>query len=240
MFFRAQSNLSEELQKQLVNRLGELSGKPSSSSFFVNPIRRMNVDESTVPDPTITRISSVGRGEVAALQPNPRRFDEALWHADGQFERFPPSFTSLRLSEVPRKGGDTLWASGYELYDRFSKPYQKFLEGLTATFVGDGYIVSAERSNGKMKIIDTERGNPNNIGKDLTAVHPVVRTHPVSGWKCIFPVGPRSPLDFGAPKYINELNTNESDDLMQKFYDMILHNHDLTVRFRWGENDMGM
>lgn len=30
-------------------------------------------------------------------------------------------------------GEDTLWASGYELYDRLSPPYQKFFEPLTTT-----------------------------------------------------------------------------------------------------------
>lgn len=29
-----------------------------------------------------------------------------------------------------------LWASGYEIYNRISEPYQKFLEGLTGTYSG--------------------------------------------------------------------------------------------------------
>lgn len=239
VFFRAQENLTEEQQRQLVSRLGEMSGKPADSTFFINPIQREATDGTAVADPEITRINSRGRPDVAATQPNPRRFDEALWHADGQFETCPPSFTSLRLSEVPRNGGDTLWASGYELYDRFSKPYQSFLEGLTATFIGDGYTWSAGQSGGKMTINEGPRGSPLNVGKDLKVVHPVVRTHPVSGWKSIFPVGPRNPWEFGSPKYINELHPNESDELLNRFYDTILQNHDLTVRFKWRENDMG-
>lgn len=34
---------------------------------------------------------------------------------------------------------DTLWASGYELYDRLSPPYQKFFESLTATYAQPGF-----------------------------------------------------------------------------------------------------
>lgn len=174
------------------------------------------------------------------MMPNKRRFDEALWHADGQFERYPPSFTSLRLSQTPKSGGDTLWASGYELYDRCSKPYQKFLEGLNCTFIGDGYLMAADKFSDRFQIHEGPRGNPNNAGKDLLSVHPVVRTHPVSGWKHIFAVGPRGAGDFGAPKYINELNSEESAEILQKFYNMILQNHDLTVRFKWkNTNDMG-
>ena len=72
---------------------------------------------------------------------------------------------------------DTLWASGYELYDRLSAPYQKFLESLTATFAQPGFKAAAERSG--FKLYDKERGAPENIGADLTAIHPVIRTNPV-------------------------------------------------------------
>ncbi|KAJ6135532.1 taurine dioxygenase family protein, partial [Penicillium capsulatum] len=239
VFLRNQDNLTEYQQRRLIARMGELSGKPVDSSFFINPIVRVSGDGSTPTDPEITRIDSRGRPDFAATQPNPRRFDEALWHADGQFETCPPSFTSLRLTEVPRNGGDTLWASGYEMYDRFSKPYRTFLEGLSATFIGDGYIWAADQTGGKMKIHEGPRGSPLNVGKELKAVHPVVRTHPVSGWKSLFPVGPRNPWEFGSPKYINELHPNESDELLKRFSDMILQNHDLTVRFKWKDNDMG-
>ncbi|KAK5684323.1 hypothetical protein LTS10_004190 [Elasticomyces elasticus] len=38
VFFRAQDNLTDELQKHLVNRLGQLSRKPSSSSLHIHPV----------------------------------------------------------------------------------------------------------------------------------------------------------------------------------------------------------
>jgi alpha-ketoglutarate-dependent taurine dioxygenase len=137
------------------------------------------------------------------------------------------------LTQLPSSGGDTLWASGYEVYDRFSKPYQKFFESLSATFIGDGFIRAAAADPEKVFIYDQPRGSPNNVGKELTAVHPVVRTNPVTGWKSIFTIG-------AFPKYINELNPEESEELLKKFYDTILNNHDLTVRLRWrNPNDLG-
>lgn len=67
----------------------------------------------------------------------------------------------------------------------------------------------------------------------MTAVHPVVRTNPVTGWKSIYSVGP-------FPKHINELDAEESEELLKKFYDVIIKNHDLTVSFKWrNENDLG-
>ena len=162
-----------------------------------------------------------------------KRYDSARWHSDIQFEPNPADYTSLRLTTLPSCGGDTLWASGYEIYDRFSKPYQKFFETLTATFIGEGFIKAAEKDPENVWIYEEPRGSPNNIGKGLATAHPVVRTNPVTGWKSIYSIG-------AFPKYINELHPDESTDLLKKFYDIILENHDLTVRFKWrNENDLG-
>src|SRR4051812_10478439 len=38
VFFRAQDNITDELQKELVQRLGELSGKPATSKLHIHPI----------------------------------------------------------------------------------------------------------------------------------------------------------------------------------------------------------
>lgn len=167
-------------------------------------------------------------------QLNKRRYDAARWHSDIQFEECPADYTSLRLTQLPEGGGgDTLWASGYEIYDRFSKAYQKFFEGLTATFIGDGFIRAAEQDP-NVVIYEKPRGSPRNIGKELAAVHPVVRTNPVTGWKSIFALG-------SFPKRINELEPEESKELLDKFYRMVLDNHDLQVRFKWrNKNDIAI
>ena len=50
------------------------------------------------------------------------------------FERIPSDYAILKIVEPPNDaGGDTLWASGYEAYDRLSPTLQKLAEGLTAT-----------------------------------------------------------------------------------------------------------
>lgn len=99
--------------------------------------------------------------------------------------------------------------------------------------MGDGFIKAAAANPDKVKIYEEQRGSPENKGKELSAVHPVVRTNPVTGWKSIFALGP-------FPKFINELNDKESAELLQKFVDTIYENHDLQVRFKWrNENDLG-
>lgn len=234
VFFRAQDNLSNDLQKKFVQKLGELTGKPSTSTLHVHPAFN-NTSEFGVDDAHISHINSVGRKEYAkyAPFPVPRRYDAAQWHSDIQFEPVPADYTSLRLTLLPKNGGDTLWASGYEIYDRFSKPYQKFFESLTATFIGDGFIKVAAANPELVTIYEDERGSPQNKGRALSASHPVVRTNPVTGWKSIFALG-------SFTKYINELTREESADLLKKFVSVIYENHDLTVRFKWRNvNDIG-
>ncbi|KAH7397228.1 hypothetical protein BKA66DRAFT_437806 [Pyrenochaeta sp. MPI-SDFR-AT-0127] len=238
VFFRAQNNLTDDLQKKLVHRLGQLTGKPSDSALHIHPILN-NTSEFGVDDAEISTISSLARKKLFikdtnSRQPGHRRYDAAQWHSDIQFEPVPADYTSLRLTRLPEGGGDTLWASGYEIYDRFSKVYQKFFEGLTANFSGDGFIKAAEADPERVKIYEKDRGSPKNVGKTLSAVHPVVRTNPVTGWKSIYALGP-------FPKYINELNDEESGELLSKFRRVITENHDLQVRFKWrSENDLAI
>ncbi|KAK0911938.1 hypothetical protein LTR91_010059 [Friedmanniomyces endolithicus] len=257
VFFRAQDNLTDELQKHLIHRLGQLSGKPSTSSLHIHPVLN-STSEFGVGDNNVSHISSVARkkmygsslplgyrvgtltGRLHAIrfnhdkQANKRRYDSARWHSDIQFEPCPADYTSLRLTQLPETGGDTLWASSYEIYDRFSRPYQKFFETLTATFIGEGFTKAAAADPENVKVYDAPRGSPLNIGKELAAVHPVVRTNPVTGWKSIYAIG-------SFPKYINELNEEESAELLAKFKRMITENHDLQVRFKWrNANDLAI
>lgn len=147
------------------------------------------------------------------------------------FEPIPSDYTILKLVELPSTGGDTLWASGYEVYDRISKPYQKFLESLTATYAQPGFNKAAE--NNGFELYSKPRGAPENVGTVLEAVHPVIRTNPVTGWKSVFAVG--SHVD-----RINDLSERESRHLLNTFKQLITENHDLQVRHKWlNKNDLG-
>ncbi|KAK8035113.1 taurine dioxygenase family protein [Apiospora rasikravindrae] len=234
VFFRAQDNLTDELQKNFIQRLGQLTGKPSTSTLHIHPVLN-NSSEFGVDDAEISTISSQARKSIFKFtHTKERRFDSALWHSDIQFEPNPADYTSLRLTQLPSTGGDTLWASGYELYDRFSRPYQRFFEGLTARFTGDQFLSAAARNPDRVHLYTAPRGSPNNVGAALEAVHPVVRTNPVTGWKSIYALGP-------FPKTINELTKPESDELLRKFRTTLLENHDLQVRFKWrNKNDIAI
>ncbi|KAI1452660.1 taurine catabolism dioxygenase [Annulohypoxylon moriforme] len=235
VFFRAQDNLTDELQKHLIHQLGRLTGKPVDSTLHIHPILN-GTSEFGIGDNQISTISSLQRKKLFKheRQQDKRRYDSAQWHSDIQFEPVPADYTSLRLTELPKTGGDTLWASGYDIYDRFSKPYQKFFEGLTATFIGDGFLNAAAADPENIKLYEQPRGSLSNTGRELKAVHPVVRTNPITGWKSIFAIGP-------FPKYINELSAEESSELLDRFKRAIVENHDVQVRFKWrNKNDLAI
>ncbi|KXH32762.1 TfdA family Taurine catabolism dioxygenase TauD [Colletotrichum simmondsii] len=236
VFFRAQDNLTNDLQKQLILRLGELTGRPSDSGLHIHPVLNSERELGGA-DPEISTISSVQhkkiyRKPLEGEELSPKKQSTAQWHSDIAFEPVPADYSSLRLVELPKTGGDTLWASGYEIYDRLSTPYQKFLESLTVTFEQPGFAAAAER--GGFKLYDKPRGNPKNIGSILKAVHPVVRTNPVSGWKSVFPVG-------GHVKHINGVTAEESKHLLDWFLDILQKNHDVQVRLKWqNANDIAI
>lgn len=103
-----------------------------------------------------------------------------MWHTDSQFENVPGDYAVLRMVELPRTGGDTVWASGYDVYDRLSPPMRAFLSTLTFTAGQREKYEAIAAANGLAWYTDP-RGSPENVGKEVTAAHPVIRTNPVSG-----------------------------------------------------------
>jgi alpha-ketoglutarate-dependent taurine dioxygenase len=228
--------MSIELQKDFVQKLGLLSGKPSDSHLHHHPLLNKTAVAGTV-DPHLSQISSADvtlQFDWQKKEKKPKRLDAARWHSDVHYETKPPDYSCLRMTKLPQNGGDTLWASGYDLYDRYSKPYQKFLDGLTTTNAADGYVAAAKADPERVKLFEGPRGAPENIGGYLTAVYPVVRTNPVTGWKSIFSVGPFA-------KRINELSIPESDRLLKEFTDTVAMQPEMQVRHKWkNANYMGM
>ncbi|KAF6825046.1 alpha-ketoglutarate-dependent sulfonate [Colletotrichum plurivorum] len=225
VFFRKQDNVDNELQKELVQRLGEQSGKPATSGLHIHPVN--NAARGNDKDDEISVISSVNAKKLSLyrhLGYERTQTQRTQWHSDITFEPVPSDYTLLRMTELPKTGGDTLWASGYEVYDRISKPLRSFLDTLTATYAQPGFKQAAD-SNG-FPLYTAPRGAPENVGSELRAVHPVVRTNPVTGWRSVFAFGQHV-------ERINGLSEDESRHFLDWFVQLVLENHDLQVRHRW-------
>lgn len=176
--------------------MGELTARPVQHGLHTRPVVNNKRDFGDR-DPQISTINSAAlkklyKGNSGKLA--------AVWHTDISFEPAPADFTSLRLTQLPETGGDTLWASAYEMYDRISKPYRQFLETLTADHIADGFHRASEA--GKFALYTEPRGSPLNVGESLSSEHPVVRTNPITGWKSIYALGGRFTLLFPSSLFI--------------------------------------
>lgn len=238
VFFRA-GEISAKEQRELVDALGKATHKPASSTLHVHPLSnegQEHGDEIAVVSNHFDFHKDAKRDGDAILNLKPgdvlsRPLQKNLWHTDITFEPVPSDYACLSIRTFPREGGgDTLWASAYEAYDRLSPAYQRFLEGMTATHTGQYFIDIARKYNLNFR---QQRGSPDNTGDSLSAVHPVIRTNPVTGWKGLF-------VNKEFTKRINQLTPDESDNVLNYLFEHISANHDLHTRFRWEPNSLAI
>ncbi len=140
------------------------------------------------------------------------------WHSDVTFEEEPPMGSILRAVRVPAAGGDTLWSSMYAAWEGLSDAMQRLLSGLRAVH-DSGFFDNIADDEQKRRL-------------QPKAVHPVVRTHPVTGRKGIF-------VNSVFTRRIEGVKPAESDALLR-----FLHEHvgrpEFTCRFRWRDHSIAM
>lgn len=108
----------------------------------------------------------------------------AGWHSDWSFQACPPSGTILHSKIIPPVGGDTLYADTHRAWEALSSTMQSMLEGLRAIHsaalpYGPKGIFSKDTEHRSMQILVSEEA-------EKTEIHPLVRTHPVTGRKALF------------------------------------------------------
>ncbi len=151
--------------------------------------------------------------------------DNDNWHTDVTFQRRPPMGALLSAKLLPPSGGDTLWASGTAAYEALSPRFQALLDGLTAehdmlqSFPAHRFARTPEE---RLRWDAARANNP-------PVVHPVVRTHPVTGRKGLF-------VNEGFTTRILELSEKESDAVL-RFLVAHIARPEFTVRWRWRPND---
>ena len=137
---------------------------------------------------------------------------EATWHTDMSYNEVPPMASLLYAIEVPPQGGNTGFASMYAAYDALDAATRARLNGLTC-------VHDASRNS----VRELRRGfaETSDPSQTVGARHPIVRTHPVTGRKCLF-LGRRR----GA--YIPELDLAEGEALLDRLWA-----HATQERFCW-------
>jgi len=154
----------------------------------------------------------------------PSKIDE--WHTDMSFKPIPPMVGILIGRIVPETGGDTAFSSLASAYDDLPESTRKSLDGLTATHsISHGFKESLAEPGGRERLQDAIDENPDEV-------HPVVRTHPLSGRKMIF-------VNRIYTSRINELSPQESDDLLSCLCDHLAQDK-YVCRFSWQTNSIAL
>ncbi|MEJ0067741.1 MAG: TauD/TfdA family dioxygenase [Pseudomonadota bacterium] len=99
------------------------------------------------------------------------------WHTDGSWQRVTGQATMLYAEQIPSSGGRTGFADMYSAYDALDDAERTRLAGLRAVH---NLNFSRNRRHGEVPMTDAQRAAAPPVD------HPVVRTHPETGRKCLF------------------------------------------------------
>ena len=152
--------------------------------------------------PEVTIISNVvvdGR-PIGALGAS-----ESFWHTDMSYDAKPPSASLLYGIEIPPSGGDTGFSNMYLAAERLPDDLRRQIEGrsikhdATSTSAGD-------LRKGFAEVADPREA--------AGTVHPILRTHPVTGRKALF-IGRRKNA------YVVGMDLDESDKLLDRLFEHV-------------------
>ncbi|KAF7313159.1 Alpha-ketoglutarate-dependent sulfonate dioxygenase [Mycena kentingensis (nom. inval.)] len=168
----------------------------------------------TPEDPSLAHVHVVYKD--AGKRAPPGGFSKVeLWHTDVSYEVQTPGITSFQVITNPPSGGDTLFASAYSLYDALSPGMRTFVEGLSAMHSG--------LAQGNKEQLRHQRR------PGIETIHPVVRVHPVTGWKSLY-------VDPASTRYIVGLPKGESEMLLNYLWGLTAMAVDCHVRVKYDED----
>ncbi len=152
--------------------------------------------------------------------------DNDNWHTDVTFLAAPAMGAILSAQMLPPRGGDTLWASGIAAYESLSAPYRRMLAGLNAEHDFLKSFPAHRFARTPAEKVQWEKARHDHPPR----LHPVVRTHPVSGRQGLF-------VNDGFTTRIVELGATESDAVLRQLFAHIAK-PEHTVRWRWKLGDV--
>ena len=180
-------------------RLRELFGPPGLAANQLLGLGRKKYYSDAIPD-EITIISNITDAEGKPL--GALGSDEAFWHTDSSFTETPISASLLHAIEVTEQGGETAFLNMYRAYDDMPPHLAEKINGRHANHS------KVHSSNGVKR---PEFADVTDPSKAPGVKHPIVRTHPVSGRKCLY-------LGRRLNSYIFGLPLEESEKLLDEIW----------------------
>jgi taurine dioxygenase len=149
------------------------------------------------------------------------------WHSDLSYMAEPSLGSLLYALEVPPEGGDTEWSNQYLAYETLPAATRARIDGLKARHTFN------RTRNPRVHVPDhAKEGAAERYAKISPddAIHPVVRTHPVTGRKALF-VSPRFTIG------IEELPEEEGQALLEELFAHAVR-PDFIYHHRWRQGDL--
>jgi taurine dioxygenase len=182
LLFRNQ-HLDTADQLRFAERFGELS-------------KVINNHSHNSGHPSVMLVSNIRKdGKLIGGLPD----GEMYFHSDQCYVERPIKGTTLYAIELPRQGGNTLFANMYLAYEALPAEAQERIAGLKAMNVYD------YANNPTMRGATIREGVPH-------YAHPVVRTHPDTGRKALF-------VNRLMTDHILDMPRQESDELLAFLFD---------------------
>lgn len=204
IFFRDQK-ITPEQQIAFAARFGELQVHP-----YIPTLEGY---------PEIIELRSKDDGPAAMS------YQSNKWHTDMTYTPDPPLGCVLYGKEVPPAGGDTMFLNLYHAFDTLSPTMQAFVSTLTAV-----HDITASMPADFMAQSWAPKQLESLHKKTPPVQHPVVRTHPETGKKCLF-------VNSNFTSHIKDLSRTESDALLHMLYEHIAKPENV-CRFNWETNSI--
>ncbi len=205
-------NLDIDSHIAFSGRFGPLYGAPGEAPLQDTVSRYIHPDH-----PEIYRVSNIVEGGV----PKGRQRAGAYWHSDVSFRETPAQASILCARQTPEVGGDTMFADMAGAYEALSEAFKALLAPLHAWH---DFEVAARRQYARPVVVESDMDGANR------ALHPVVRTIPEIGRKCLF-VNP------GFTSHLDGFDADESAVLLGQLYAHATR-PEFIHRHRWRPGDV--
>ncbi|MEX0959258.1 MAG: TauD/TfdA family dioxygenase [Burkholderiales bacterium] len=168
--------------------------------------------------PELYRLSNLD----ADGNPNGRHPDKGtlVWHTDGSWQRVTGQATIIYGEIVSGEGGETHFCDMYGAYERLSPEWKARIAGLRAVHNLD---FSRSRRHGEEPMTEAQRKARPPVD------HPIVRTHPETGRKCLF-LGDHA-------ETVSGMDYQEGRSMIEQLNALAIH-RDLTYEHRWSEGQL--
>jgi taurine dioxygenase len=152
-------------------------------------------------------------------EPHERTNFGGIWHSDTAYLERPALGTLLYALETPPFGGDTMFANMYLAYEMLSEGMRRLLDGLFGVNVAGKPVTLKTREE-----MHSKRGTAADP-EAISAVHPVVRTHPETGRKALY-------VNFAHTLRFEGMTEEESAPILDYLFAHQIK-PEFTCRFRW-------